>query len=102
MGFLQQAHGTVTTFAFPGAKGTLPGSVNNKGVIVGCYTDSSNNNHGFLRNTDGTLIPFDFPGAVSTVPLSITGGETINGYFIDSSGTTYGFFGGLACGFLTL
>lgn len=47
-GFLYQT-GQFVRFVFPGTSVTEAFGINNAGMIVGLYGDSSNNSHGFLR-----------------------------------------------------
>jgi hypothetical protein len=78
---------TFTTFDVPGAIGTYPQSINNRGSITGYYYDSLGIRHGFLRTPDGSIISFDAPDAVTvygeisfsggTIPVSINDQESI-------------------------
>jgi probable HAF family extracellular repeat protein len=94
--------GQFTTIDPPGAA-NLPGpsplalvnvdqavSINNRGQIVGGYTDANNVTHGYLLS-DGHYTTLDAPGAVSTIALGINDHGQIVGYSIDSSGVTHGF-----------
>ena len=58
------------TFAGPAGAEIHPLAINNSGVIVGYYLDSSGAQHGFLRAADGTMTTLDVPGAAVTVPAS--------------------------------
>jgi hypothetical protein len=54
LGYIRNAHGTITKFHDPDAgkalrQGTVPYGINNAGWIEGYYIDSSNVSHGFLR-----------------------------------------------------
>lgn len=49
-GFVRLANGTTTSFDVPGAVMTHAYGINNRGVIVGAYRDSSGAWHGFRRD----------------------------------------------------
>lgn len=102
-GFVRQANGTIITFDVPGAKYTRPASINNDGVITGCYNvistvgtlcSSAKGGHGFIRMTDGTFITFDVPGIqLLTSPTDINDlGEITGFYENDLSNDDFGVF----------
>src|ERR1700756_1591863 len=63
IGALSQSE-DITTFDAPGASnGTIPNSINARGLIVGYYRDASSTIHGFVRDGSGTITTFDAPGA---------------------------------------
>lgn len=97
---------TYTTIDAPGAApdqliggaygGTYPLAINNAGVIVGYYVDSTDGYHGFIYS-GGTFTTIDYSGCVGTVGTELTG---INNYgvivghcgifnegFVDQNGT---------------
>lgn len=89
-GFVRQADGTIIIFDVPGAKYTKPTSINNKGVITGCYNiiaksiscyGASDGGHGFIRMTDGTFITFDVPEKELTYPTAINDNGEITGVY---------------------
>lgn len=78
------------TFTIPGAvySGNTQGlSINDHGMVVGRYNDSSSVTHGFIydpvRNTIQTL---DYPGAVHTEATGINNSGTIAGCFTNYTG----------------
>jgi hypothetical protein len=76
------AKATYIAFDVPGAAGTVPYSINNKGVVTGWSLDASHVPHGFVRSVDGTVTTFDAPGAVDgTLPMAIDERGTITGYY---------------------
>jgi hypothetical protein len=110
-GFLRAPDGTITTFDAPGAgtgppdpaTGLLQGTgglgINQKGAIVGGYTDANYMNHGFLRAPDGSFTTFDVPGAGtgSTQGTLYSGFAGINaegeitGAYVDAKNVSHGF-----------
>ncbi len=96
--------GTITTFNAPGAgtnenRGTSGISINDSGVIVGNYSDSSAVFHGFVCTAPcSSITTFNIPGAGTvggddegTFPFSINSSGTITGYYTDSNGLSHGF-----------
>jgi probable HAF family extracellular repeat protein len=90
--------GTVSSPACAPDCGTLAYAVNDRGVIVGWYTDTNIVPHGFLRTSDGQFTSFDAPGAglghgldQGTVATSINDRGAITGQFQDSSYVFHGF-----------
>jgi probable HAF family extracellular repeat protein len=74
--------GTFTTLDFPDSTGTQALGLNNKGQVVGFYTDSAGANHGFVYQ-NGKFSSVDDPKGV--------GQTTVNG--INDKGQLVGFFG---------
>jgi YD repeat-containing protein len=65
-GFLLE-QGRYTRFDAPGAvQQTNALGINNRGVIVGKYTDAAGVQHGFRRDTHGRFTTIDVPGAAAT------------------------------------
>ena len=65
-GFLLE-RGRYTRFDAPGAvQQTNALGINNRGVIVGKYTDAAGVQHGFRRDTHGRFTTIDVPGAAAT------------------------------------
>ncbi|HUD25694.1 MAG TPA: hypothetical protein VMQ45_08420 [Burkholderiaceae bacterium] len=109
-GFLRAPDGAVSTFDAPGAgtgppdptglaQGTGGSGINQKGAIVGGYSDANYMNHGFLRAPDGSFTTFDVPGAGTgstqgTLPSGFAGinaeGE-ITGAYVDAKNVSHGF-----------
>ena len=79
-GFVLSA-GAYTSLDAPGADGgTIGQGVNNRGDVVGYYTDAFGNDHGFVLS-GGVYTTVDVPGAVWTDIYSITSnGETVGAY----------------------
>ena len=80
----------------PGAKGTQPQGINDRGQIVGKYSDVSGKVssgvpvRGFLLD-DGRYIRLDFPGAVSSQALDINDRGQIVGEYEDADGDFHGY-----------
>lgn len=81
-----------TTFKISGAVQTFPAAVNNSGVIVGIYQDSSAAYHGFmLSGKKATTI--DDPNGTNTEcqGVNLNGAISIVGFYTNSSGNSVGF-----------
>jgi probable HAF family extracellular repeat protein len=76
--------GHFTVLDYPGSTGTQALGLNNKGLVVGSWTDTSGNTHGFVYtvSTD-TFVPVDDPDGLGTT--------IVNG--INDKGVLVGFFG---------
>jgi hypothetical protein len=77
----------------PGAGLTNVFGVNDRGDVVGAYTDAANTMHGFvLHSTGGGFETIDAPKASRfTVATGINTRNDIVGYYRDRSGLTHGF-----------
>jgi probable HAF family extracellular repeat protein len=80
---------------YPNAIGTsIPGGINDRGEIVGAYTDSSRKVHGFLFS-NGVYTMVDVPGAASTLARGINSrGDIVGSYQVTPSkpgGDNHGF-----------
>jgi hypothetical protein len=74
----------------PGSVRTIVWGINDVGVAVGVYTDSTGVLHGFIRRANG-VTPFDVPGSSSTSFLDINDVGTAVGWFNDANGAQHGF-----------
>ena len=91
-GFIS-SHGTVTTFAVPGATATFACQVNATGQIIGYYLDASGIPHGYTRDSAGNLtFPIDVPGSTETMLLGNNDANWGVGRYKDASGVTHGLF----------
>jgi probable HAF family extracellular repeat protein len=84
-----------TVIDFPGAKATFAARINNRGQIVGAYSDDPNSpalelTHGFLLD-NGVFTTIDVPGAVRTQPFGINNHGQIVGEYVDTAGKSHGF-----------
>ncbi|HTS34399.1 MAG TPA: hypothetical protein VMH04_01940 [Candidatus Solibacter sp.] len=80
-----QAVGSISQFRyqtidFPGSTITQAFGLNERGDVVGDYTDSAGNVHGFLLS-NGTFSSIDYPGAILTSARSINDAGEIVGAF---------------------
>lgn len=80
----------LTTLDFPNATETECNDINNVGVIVGHYVDSSGNNHGFAR-INGAMQTVDVPSAAATYLYGVNDNGTAVGWYVDASNITHGF-----------
>jgi len=95
---------TFTSFDYPGAKSTYATAINNAGVIVGYYTDASNNYYGFTY-TGSTFTSLSFTGFVNTQIWGINdSGEVVGFYTIEMNEIVYtlGFSYTSSGGFVTV
>src|SRR5262245_49887943 len=82
--------GRVTTIDVPGATLTVASKINDRGQIVGYYSDVESTLrvggplHGFLFDK-GMLTRIDFPGALSTLVLGINNRGQIVGAYCDEA-----------------
>ena len=95
-GFVRDERGRITTFDVPGARGTEAAKLNDRGQIVGRYSDDtpfvddSARVRGYIRYR-GKTTRLDAPGAVHTLPTGINDRGHVVGYYVDAGGTTHGF-----------
>lgn len=92
-GFVRDAKGAVSTFAFDNAT-TMPIAINSGGDVIGWYL-SDGKFRGFLRQQKGNsapiLITIYVPEGVDTFPTVINDKGVIAGYFRDINKATHGF-----------
>lgn len=89
----------LTIIDFPGSSGTISRGINDRGEIVGYYTDSSNRVHGYTAvqnfQTVGTFKTFDVPGSTATEAWGVNNlGQIVGNYQVPAAegGTaTHGF-----------
>jgi len=95
-GFLRSPDGRLTTFNVPGARATEASKINDRGQIVGRYSedsrlvDDSDRVRGFVRD-GGTFTRIDFPDAQHTLPTGINDRGDVVGYYVDDGDETHGF-----------
>ena len=75
----------------PGATATFPFGINDKGIIVGRYTDGAGTDHGFILKMPNSFVSFDYPGATSTSLNGINNQGLVCGRYDDGSGILHGF-----------
>jgi probable HAF family extracellular repeat protein len=99
-GFLRERTGRITTIAVPGAGGTDPTAVNDRGQVVGFYTDvplrptpqyPPGTQHSFLWDSGRVTRLPDPPGSVQTQALDINNRGQIVGIYSDSRRRQHGF-----------
>jgi uncharacterized membrane protein len=79
------------TIDFPGAVETQLLGLNNRGDVVGAYSDTQGNSHGFSYNKKDGFRTIDVPGASLTLASSINDSGRIVGIGIDALGIDHGF-----------
>jgi len=84
-GWVRAADGTFTSIDVPGAYQTKPLGINDKGEIVGFYSDSEgrlDRTHGFFRSADGKFTTFDEPESYEiTIADAVNNKGAITGKF---------------------
>jgi probable HAF family extracellular repeat protein len=105
-GFLLDKHGRFTRIDVPGAKGTNAARINNRGQIVGIYSDTSPDLgdrpdsdptaptyklRGFLLDRHGRLTRLDIPGARLSQAFGINDRGQVVGDYQDSDGKFHGY-----------
>jgi probable HAF family extracellular repeat protein len=94
--FVRNAAGEITTFDVPGAQGTEAAKINDRGQVVGRYSedtpfvDDSTRVRGFLRFGD-RVTRLDVPDATDTMPTGINDRGQVVGYYVDEQRRTHGF-----------
>jgi probable HAF family extracellular repeat protein len=95
-GFVRDARGTITPFDVPEAEGTEAAKINDRGQVVGRYSEDtpfvedSTRVRGFVRLGDD-ITKIDFPRARHTLPTGINDLGHVVGYYVDGEGDTHGF-----------
>jgi hypothetical protein len=94
------ANAPTLTFSFaksnvPGARSTFPGGINNAGVSVGTYVDSTGVAHGYILQGK-TLTTLDdpdaSPGTTGATGVNLNGALSVVGNYVDpKNGTVAGF-----------
>jgi len=74
-------------FDVPGSANTISASINNRGQVVGYFTDSGGVYRGFLRDSDGSIVTIDPPGSSGSNALGIDDEGTVVGVWLASNGT---------------
>jgi hypothetical protein len=101
-GFVKDRRGKVTTFDVPGAATTTGWGINNRGQVVGLYTDpgavpgpageiSSDKGHLFVRDRDGRITTVDVPFPNLRGIGDINDRGQFVGTYIDAAGGVRGF-----------
>lgn len=75
----------------PGAIETLPTDINDRGTIVGFYTDDAGVTHGFVRSRTGDFATIDRADAVFTVAEGVNSQDVVVGWYQDIAGALHGF-----------
>jgi probable HAF family extracellular repeat protein len=95
-GFVRNRRGRIRTFDVPDARGTEAAKINDRGQIVGRYSDDtplvddSSRVRGYVRHR-GRTTRIDFPRARHTHPTGINDRGHVVGYYVDRRGATHGF-----------
>jgi probable HAF family extracellular repeat protein len=105
-GFLIDHDGRYTRIDVPGSLATNAAKINNRGQIVGVYSDTSRDLgdrpdsdptaptyklRGFLRDQHGRFTRLDFPGARSSQAFGINDRGQVVGEYKDSAGRFHGY-----------
>ena len=96
-GFLRDPRGRISRIDVPGAAGTIPFDLNDRGQLVGIYSTTSPNpsgaadTRGFLRDARGRFTTIRVPGAVQTQARGINNRGQVIGEYTDAAGGFHGF-----------
>jgi hypothetical protein len=93
-GFLRNRKGAFTTIDYPGAAETSLVEINERGQIVGSYSDVPGGLSVSPRNfvlDDGIYTPIDPPGASFALVDDVNNRGEIVGLYVDGVGTAHGF-----------
>jgi probable HAF family extracellular repeat protein len=96
---LRDRRGRITSFDVPGARGTEASDINDRGQIVGTYSEDTpivNNSarpRAYLldRFGRGKFTRIDFPGARVTVAAGVNNRGQVVGGYLDAQGTPHGY-----------
>jgi hypothetical protein len=94
-GYVRDERGSFSTVLPAGATLSKLGDINNRGQIVGAYSDGTSI-HNFVRDRGGGYATFDFPGASGTAAGlgDINDRGRIAGFYTDEAGTYRSFLRG--------
>lgn len=91
-GFVRTRKGSIAVFdAVPNASGTTIASINEKGDVVGAFSDVTYSAHQFLRGHKGNITVFDIPNALLATSVSINNLDDVTGILWDIDGMMHGF-----------
>ena len=92
-GFLRDQDGNFTIFDVPNSAVPSPRGINNAGVVMGNFDDSSQGGRqrGFVRDSSGNITAFDAPQATNTNPTAMNNSGVIVGGFSISGQASRGF-----------
>jgi hypothetical protein len=105
VGFFNGAAGNSHAFEFsirggwfrrlhiPGAVSSTATGINNRGEIVGFFTNKKGKTFGFVITRHGTIIEFNIPGASSTMAFGVNDFGAVVGTFMRGSGNNAKSFG---------
>ena len=95
--FLRDARGRFITLQIPGARSAWASGINDRGQIVGIYSQNTpivkqegGRRHGYLWDR-GRVTRIDVPGAVETGAFGINNHGAVVGAYLDASGRSHGF-----------
>jgi probable HAF family extracellular repeat protein len=90
-GFLRDKRGDNKRIDIPGAAGTFPFDINDRGTIVGLYSRDLVKVQSFLRRPNGAITTLDVPGAASTSVSGVNNRGTVVGCYLEDDGSPHGF-----------
>jgi uncharacterized membrane protein len=89
--FVRDPAGNITVFDPPRAQTSSAQDLNDKGVVVGRWTDTSGVRHGYQRRNNGHITSLDVPGATGTFADVINENGQIAGIFFSADGSSHGY-----------
>ena len=95
--FLRDPRGRFTTLKIPGARSAWASNLNDRGQIVGIYSENTptvkqpgGRRHGYLWE-GGRVTRIDVPGATETGAFGINNQGEVVGAYLDTAGRSHGF-----------
>jgi len=86
-GYLHHADGSVETIDYPGGNNTTGYGVNDRGTLIGLYSDAAGVVHAYER-VKGMYLTIDLPNGFATTPLSVNNSNQIVGEFQPTADVT--------------
>jgi probable HAF family extracellular repeat protein len=96
-GYFRDKRGRFTTIDVSGADGTLSYDLNDRGRIVGIYSETNprppdaDDRRGFLRDESGRFTRLRVPGSVNTQAFGVNNRGQVVGEYLDADGRFHGF-----------
>jgi probable HAF family extracellular repeat protein len=96
-GTIRKRNGRFVRFDVPGAMGTVANKMNDHGLVVGGYNETSpsvgaaTGGESFLRRRGGKLKTIRVPGSVGSQALGVNNHRVVVGEYLDADGVFHGF-----------
>jgi probable HAF family extracellular repeat protein len=90
-GFLRDKRGDYERIDVPGAAGTFPSDINDRGSIAGIYSRDLVRVQSFLRRPNGAITTVDVPGASTTYVSGLNDRGAMVGCYLEDDRSPHGF-----------